>query len=180
MKELEFFSSHDGKDLMVETIGVDCHPLTEADHDLIQSFYNKISETYPEAFQALFSVYGEKANYKFLMVRRFGKCNFGLYDNKTDVKHTGEFNLEFVHCPLRGYDCKWEHTICLPKFNTSLSIREMEILKLICENLEDSQIADRLFISVFTVNNHRRSIERKLGVNNKLGILKYAKDNSII
>ncbi len=179
MNEFEFFSSHDGKDLMVQTNVGACSPLTEADRDLIHSLYNKIAETYPESFQALFSLYGERANYKFLMVRRFGKCNFGLYDNKPDVKHAGEFNLEFVNCPLRG-ECKWEHTICLPKFNTSLSDREMDVLKLICENLEDSQIADRLFISVFTVNNHRRSIERKLGVNNKLGILKYAKDNSII
>jgi len=178
IQEHEFFSSADGVDVMVQKNG-QCKPLTKEDVELVHFLYQNIKENYPEAFRALTDIYGNSALYKFMMVRRFGKCNFSIYDNRPDIRTDGLFNLEFVPCPLRG-ECKWENTICLPKFNTALSDREMQVLKLICENLEDSQIADKLFISIHTANNHRRSIERKLGVNNKLGILKYAKENSIL
>jgi len=156
-----------------------CLPLTKEDTELIHSLYQNIKENYPGAFSALMEIYSGVAWYKFLIVRRFGKCNFSVYDNKPDVRQDGLFNLEFVQCPLRG-ECKWENTICLPKFNTSISDREMQVVRLICENLEDSQIADRLFISMHTASNHRKNILRKLNVSNKLGIFKYAKDNGII
>jgi DNA-binding CsgD family transcriptional regulator len=178
MTEIEFFLSADQTELMFQQNGIS-KPLGEEDHEFINLLYQIIKDNYHEAFTALSSIYTNSAHFKFLMVRRFGKCNFGIYDNKPDLRSDLLFNLEFVPCPIRG-ECKWENTICMPKFNTNLSEREMEVLKLICENLEDLQIAERLFISVFTVNNHRRSIERKLCVNNKLGILKYAKENSLI
>jgi DNA-binding CsgD family transcriptional regulator len=178
MNEIEFFASADGMELMVQTDGIS-RPLACTDNELIHTLYCYIKENYPAAFEALSNIYGTAVHFKFLVVRRFGKCNFSIYDNRPDVKPDGFFNLEFVSCPLRG-ECKWENTICLPKLNTTISSREMEVLRLICENLEDSKIADRLFISVFTVSNHRRSIERKLGVTNKLGILKWAKENAIL
>jgi DNA-binding CsgD family transcriptional regulator len=43
------------------------------------------------------------------------------------------------------------------------SKREMEILRLIAQRLESDQIAERLFLSVNTVNTHRRNILRKAG-----------------
>lgn len=45
------------------------------------------------------------------------------------------------------------------------SKREMEILRLIAQRLESDQIAERLFLSVNTVNTHRRNILRKCGKN---------------
>ncbi len=178
MTEIEFFSSSDGQEVMVQRNG-QCLPLIKSDTDLIHFLYQNIQENYPDAFSALMEIYAGVAWYKFLVVRRFGKCNFSVYDNKPDVRHDGLFNIEFVQCPLRG-ECKWEHTICLPKFNTSLSDREMQVLKLICNNLEDSQIADLLFISIHTASNHRKNILRKTNAINKLGILKYAQENGII
>lgn len=43
------------------------------------------------------------------------------------------------------------------------SKREMEILRLIAQRLESDQIAEKLFLSVNTVNTHRRNILRKAG-----------------
>lgn len=43
------------------------------------------------------------------------------------------------------------------------SKREFEILRLIAQRLESDQIAERLFLSVNTVNTHRRNILRKAG-----------------
>jgi DNA-binding NarL/FixJ family response regulator len=55
-----------------------------------------------------------------------------------------------------------------------LTLRELEIVKLIAQELSSSQIADRLFISVGTVENHRHNILQKLAVKNTVGIIKYA------
>ena len=51
---------------------------------------------------------------------------------------------------------------------TSLSKREMEILKLIRKGYLSKEIADKLFISLNTVNNHRKNILRKLQVSNSI------------
>jgi len=48
----------------------------------------------------------------------------------------------------------------------NLSEREIEILNLTMRGYEESQIAERLHISPFTIKSHRRKIIKKLGVNN--------------
>lgn len=55
-----------------------------------------------------------------------------------------------------------------------LSNREREILKLICEEYSSSQIAEKLFVSVSTVDTHRQNMMIKLGVSNTVGLVKYA------
>jgi len=52
-----------------------------------------------------------------------------------------------------------------------LSEREIEIIKLIAQELTSQEIADRLFISYFTVENHRKNIFRKMGVKNLAGMI---------
>ncbi len=61
-----------------------------------------------------------------------------------------------------------------------LSPREYEILKLICLELSSSEIAEKLFLSTGTVDTHRRNIMVKLGVNNTVGLVKFAFQNGII
>lgn len=56
----------------------------------------------------------------------------------------------------------------------ALSARELEIIRLIAQELSSSEIADKLFISTGTVENHRYNILRKLNVKNSIGIIKYA------
>lgn len=58
----------------------------------------------------------------------------------------------------------------LPK----LSGREQEILSLIAKGMVSKQIADKLFISVHTVNTHRQRIIEKLNVSNTFEAIKYA------
>lgn len=57
---------------------------------------------------------------------------------------------------------------------SSLTGRENEILRLIGEGFTSKQIADRLFISVNTVRNHRASLLRKTNTHNTVQILKMA------
>ncbi len=55
-----------------------------------------------------------------------------------------------------------------------LTPREREVLKLIAEGKSSKEIAQLLFISVFTVNNHRASIMEKLNLNKATDLVKYA------
>jgi len=57
---------------------------------------------------------------------------------------------------------------------TMLTAREKEILSLISKGLISKQIADKLCISVNTVNTHRQKILEKLNVVNTFEALKYA------
>lgn len=60
-----------------------------------------------------------------------------------------------------------------------LTKREMEILKLICNGLSSKDISEQLFISVNTVETHRKRILLKLNVKNSVGVVKYAIENNI-
>ncbi len=55
-----------------------------------------------------------------------------------------------------------------------LSRREIEILGLVAVGLASREIADRLFISVATVNNHRQRILEKMGAKNSREAVHYA------
>ncbi len=64
--------------------------------------------------------------------------------------------------------------------DTSLSPREKEIIKLVAESYSNGEIAERLMISVRTVNAHKNNIMRKLHLKSNVDIVKYALVNKII
>ena len=64
--------------------------------------------------------------------------------------------------------------------NNDLTEREVEVLKLIVEGLTSQQIADKLFISYFTVAKHRKNIGDKLGIKNTAGLIKYGIENNLV
>jgi len=68
-----------------------------------------------------------------------------------------------------------------PQFrHAELTEREKEILALICRELTIREIGQRLFLSENTVRNHRVNIMEKIGVNNTVGLVKYAYEAGIV
>jgi DNA-binding NarL/FixJ family response regulator len=61
-----------------------------------------------------------------------------------------------------------------------LTKREKEILKLITEEFTNQQIADKLFLSLRTVENHRNNLLQKLDVKNTAGLVKVAIQEGLI
>ncbi|MGZ3862885.1 MAG: response regulator [Bacteroidia bacterium] len=61
-----------------------------------------------------------------------------------------------------------------------LSSREKEILKLIAEEYTNPEIAEKLFLSVRTVDTHRQNLIQKLDVKNTAGLVKYAIKSGLI
>lgn len=55
---------------------------------------------------------------------------------------------------------------------SKITEREMEVLQLILEEMDNQQIADKLCISIRTVENHRYNLLQKLDVKNTVGLVK--------
>ena len=56
----------------------------------------------------------------------------------------------------------------------SLTPREIEVMRLVIQDLSNSEIAEKIFISISTVETHRRNLMKKLGVNSALGLMRWA------
>lgn len=65
-------------------------------------------------------------------------------------------------------------------FIPQLSRREKEILKLISAEMTSSEIAEKLFISLKTVESHRKNLHQKLNVRNTAGLIKTAIQKGLI
>jgi DNA-binding NarL/FixJ family response regulator len=56
----------------------------------------------------------------------------------------------------------------------TLTPREQEIMRLLAEGLSSKKVAEKLFISPKTVENHRSNIMNKLGLHNTIELIRYA------
>ncbi|OIQ16894.1 MAG: DNA-binding response regulator [Flavobacterium sp. MedPE-SWcel] len=61
-----------------------------------------------------------------------------------------------------------------------LTKREVEVLKLICKQHSGQEIADKLFLSVRTVEGHRNNLLRKTECKNMVGLIIYAIQNDFV
>lgn len=68
------------------------------------------------------------------------------------------------------------------KYDTldELTAREKDVLMLICEGLRSKEIADKLFISVHTVESHRRNMMQKFNLNCSSKLVKFAMENKLV
>jgi DNA-binding NarL/FixJ family response regulator len=55
-----------------------------------------------------------------------------------------------------------------------LSDREKEVLRLVAEGCATKEVAEKLYISPKTVENHRANIMKKLNIRDRTGLTKYA------
>jgi DNA-binding CsgD family transcriptional regulator len=167
LKETEFYNTPDGQ-VMIKSNNATVRILGRAgneNRDFITAFISHTSTFYPEAWEALCLLYSKKEpnrlNYEFWAISRFIRCNFGEYDaSSPDIDAYGRFHFEEVKCPLRG-ECTHEAIICKPNFNTTLSFREANVLRLVVQRYKVDEIAPMLHISPNTVSNHIRNIHAK-------------------
>jgi DNA-binding NarL/FixJ family response regulator len=87
-------------------------------------------------------------------------------------------NGEFVFSPSIGEKLLSTY-LQEPKQNRAplpdgLTRREVEVLKLIAQGGSNKDIADKLFISIKTVESHRTNIFRKLGIHDRIQAATYA------
>jgi len=61
-----------------------------------------------------------------------------------------------------------------------LSVREVEVLRLVAEGLTDAQVAERLYLSQRTVGSHLRSVYNKLGVSSRAAATRFAVEHGLV
>jgi DNA-binding NarL/FixJ family response regulator len=61
-----------------------------------------------------------------------------------------------------------------------LTRREKEILELVAEGYTNAQIAEKIFLSVFTVDSHRKNLMAKLNVKNTASLIRLAIEQKLI
>ncbi len=96
------------------------------------------------------------------------------------VENGGTYYSKDVDINVKEDDARNTVIIDSKKVDDILTKREIEILQLICKEFSNSEIAEKLFLSVGTVETHRKRIISKLGVNNTVGLVKFAARHGLI
>ena len=82
---------------------------------------------------------------------------------------------------LKSYVRKAQEEETVPqKSQVSLTLREIEILKLVAEGFINKEISNRLDISIRTVETHKNHIMKKLEMKSIVELIKYAIRNKIV
>ncbi len=90
------------------------------------------------------------------------------------------FNSSISNIIINGYLKVKKSGISEPSNLVKLSKKEMIILKQIVEGLNSRQIADKLELSIRTVDNHRANMMKKLSVKNAAELVKLAIERKML
>lgn len=64
--------------------------------------------------------------------------------------------------------------------NSTLSVREKEIVRLIVQGMTNQEIAERLLLSLNTIKTHRLRVYQKLGLNSRSELVSYAMQQGLL
>jgi len=138
---------------------------------------------FPDLKVVALSMYGDDAYY-YKMIDA-GAKGFLLKNSefdqvkeaiKTVLDGSNYFSEELLYSLIKGFKSnqkEWSN-------GEELSEREQEILYLICKGFSNIEIADKLFISKRTVDNHRANILFKTNTKNTASLVVYAIKNKLV
>ena len=102
--------------------------------------------------------------------------NAGRQEIIDAIKIVRKGEIYFSHDAGQALQCDTAQQNSIPQ----LSKREKEVLVHIAEGLTNTQIAEKLFISVDTVDSHRKNLHAKLNVNNTAMLVRFAVENNLL
>lgn len=143
--------------------------------------------SYPSIKIIILSVYGEDRFVTHLM--ELG-VNAYLFKNvepeevkraiRTVMDKDFYFNEAFLNAMKNRLTNKRQKILLTENIPSTLTAREIEVLKLICKQNTAQEIAEQLFISVRTVDGHRNNLLEKTGVRNSAGLVLFAIKHRLI
>jgi DNA-binding NarL/FixJ family response regulator len=142
----------------------------------------RLLEAAPEARIVTLSMHGDQEYYLAMVeagVKGFLLKNSTFDEVAAAAVTVAEGGTYFSQELLDSLVVALRHSGELP-CGEALSLRETEVLPLVCEGLSNQQIADRLFISKRTVDKHRANILAKTGCKNTASLVIYAVKHSLI
>lgn len=146
----------------------------------------KIRKQYPDIKIILLSTYDEEHLINHMM--KIGANGYLLKNEEPEIVeeaiHTvvekGFYFNDYVSKALLKGLQKPQKKVSLWGGTEQVSKRELEVLTLICQEYTSVEIAEQLFISARTVENHRKSLLEKTGVRNTAGLILFAVKNNLI
>lgn len=137
-----------------------------------------------------------KTNYPGIMVLALSTFNQGTYIRKMMesgasgylLKNAGRQEIiDAIHLVMKGktylsFEAGQALKSGMEQQNTipPLTKREKEVLKNIADGLTNPQIAEKLFISIDTVESHRKNLHNKLNVKNTATLIRFALENNLL
>ena len=146
----------------------------------------KLNKEYPEVKVLALSMHNEES---FVMeILKYGAQGYILKNTgKKELIHA----IETIHAGQSYFSEEVTETIMKSLVNQrsgtkkssalapKISRREKDVLELIVKEYTTQEIADTLFISLKTVESHRRSLLTKLNVRNTAGLVRVAIENQL-
>jgi DNA-binding NarL/FixJ family response regulator len=145
-----------------------------------------LKEQFPETKVIILSSFYQPAYLSYMVklgVNAFLPKNCGLENLALAIKKVIEKGLYFSEediLHLREAINKRQKPIGIFKSAIHLTSREKEVLELICKEYSTPEIADKLFLSVRTVEGHRNNLLLKTGSKNTVGLVIYAVSEKVI
>ncbi len=142
-----------------------------------------IKKKYPTIKILVLTTYADK--YKIKKILKIGVDGYLLKDSGKSKL------LEAIHTIMEGqtyYDKRVteimmnDHRAPKTKYQTAATLtkREKEVIKLIVEGMNTSEIAAALFLSSLTIETHRKNIFTKLGINKVASLVRYAIEEGLV
>ena len=146
-----------------------------------------ITQQFPNVKVVAISIYADyphvqsmiKAGAKGYLLKNCGKQELEQCIRKVHAGGTF-FSDDLTDTLLAGMQGKLIKKEGTSQFMPTLSRREKEILRLIIDEATTSEIAEKLFISIGTVETHRHNMMNKLGVRNTAGLVRVALTHSLV
>lgn len=155
-------------------------------------YKEEVSEHFKQEEQYLFPHLSQLCNRGGLdkdIFTKVGEAHGGLVDKLTDLTQIiykylpgdmmTEELMELVFCILQLSKDLEKHAliedlILKPSESFMLSEREKDVLALVAKGLSSKEIAEKLNISLHTVNSHRKNIVKKTNIKSVAGLTMYA------
>ncbi|TAK58881.1 MAG: response regulator transcription factor [Bacteroidetes bacterium] len=148
-----------------------------------------LKQTYPELKILVFTVH-ENEEYVYQMIRA-GANGYVLKNaDKDELFHAiqaiiaGEwfFSTNISKLLIKDYIDRSRNELLPAKESGEphLTKREIEILQYIAEGFTNVQIAEKLFLSVRTINTHRNNLMQKLNIHETASLVRYAMQRGIV
>ena len=139
-----------------------------------------LRENHPSLKIIMLSTYNEAH-----LIEKAKKYGANCYLLKTTGK---EELLLAINLVSKGQNCLFEYQAdsknefhvgdgFLKQFH--LTKRELEIIQLLKKQFTNQQMADSLYLSVFTVETHRKNVMKKLGIRNPASLMRFIIENKL-
>lgn len=141
--------------------------------------------TYPEIKIIVLSVLGDE-KYVSSMVQQgvngYLAKNAELEEVCRAIESVHEKGFFFNDTMMKGLQADSQKKTKISRFNLTdnLTRRELEVLDLICREFTTHEIAEKLFLSVRTVEGHRNNLLEKTGARNTAGLVIFALRHELV